>query len=96
MNPVTELSNEHIEYWSGFPIKLGVFTASDDPPNCTPCNAIITLVNEDGRDLSVVRAPWKPNEVELVHLAKGGTIWLSTWGGLPAHMLEVQEPWPKA
>jgi hypothetical protein len=32
------------------------------------------------------------DEIELAALAHGGTIWLSTWGGLPAHQLEVQAP----
>lgn len=54
-----------------------------------PCPALIT----DGDDFgTVVRVPWTLNEIELAHLARGGTLWLSTWGGLPIHMLEVSEP----
>lgn len=26
---------------------------------------------------------------EIAALAAGGTIWLSTWGGLPPHQIEV-------
>lgn len=95
MNPVTEITEQHMHYWVDYPSRLSVFTAPDDPPGCVPCKAIITLVNEGGRDFSVVRVPWKPDEIELVHMARGGTVWLSTWGGLPAHMIEVQEPWLK-
>lgn len=40
----------------------------------------------------VVRVAWELDEIELARLAKGGTLWLSTWGGLPVHMLEVVEP----
>lgn len=59
-------------------------------PDCGDCVSIHTI-NEMGTE-HVVRVPWKPDEIELMHLAQGGTIWLSTWGGLPPHMLEVQEP----
>lgn len=96
MTPITEIEEGHLAYWADFDVRLCRFTAPDDPPGCIPCNAIVTTVNEEGRDFAVVRVPWKPNEVEVAHLAKGGTIWLSTWGGLPAHMIEVQEPWRKA
>lgn len=41
---------------------------------------------------STVRVAWTPDEIELTHLARGGTIWLSTWGGLPVHSLQVQAP----
>lgn len=54
-----------------------------------PCHAIITNGDEFG---TVVRVPWQLDEIELTHLAKGGTLWLSTWGGLPIHMIEVQAP----
>lgn len=54
-----------------------------------PCPAVITDGDEFG---TVVRVPWQLDEIELTHLAKGGTLWLSTWGGLPIHMMEVQEP----
>lgn len=88
-SPITDAGRA---YWSDYEHREVTFTAPDDPPGCEPCRALVTRTFEDGRAFDVVRVPWKPNEIELVHLAKGGTIWLSTWGGLPAHMLEVQEP----
>jgi len=54
-----------------------------------PCPGIVTDGDEFG---SVVRVPWTLDEIELAHLAQGGTLWLSTWGGLPVHMMEVQAP----
>jgi hypothetical protein len=82
-----------LEYWAPLhPMKV-VFSADD--PSFTECPALKTLDAEvDGRRSTVgggtvVRVPWTldPEEVEV--LAAGGTIWLSTWGGLPPHMLEV-------
>lgn len=53
-----------------------------------PCEAVVT--HSEGQ--VIVRVPWKLDEIEVAHLAKGGTLWLSTWGGLPIHALEVGEP----
>lgn len=92
MNPVTEMAQEHLDYWAEFPNQVATFTAPSDPPGCVPCRAVVTETEEDGRRFNVVRVPWKPDEIELAHLAQGGTIWLSTWGGLPPHSLEVQAP----
>lgn len=88
MEPIVEHTHDQWEYWSEFPRQKVVFTSPGDPPGCVPCPAIVTKT-VDG---AVVRVAWKPNEIELAQLARGGTIWLSTWGGLPAHMLEVQPP----
>lgn len=88
MQLVTEYTQSQLNYWSDMPNKIIVFTAPEDPPDCIPCPGIVT--QDDG--YPVVRVAWKPDEIELAHLARGGTIWLSTWGGLPAHQLEVQEP----
>jgi hypothetical protein len=90
MIPVTDLTPEHQAYWDHAPITI--FTAPEDPAGCVPCPGIVTRIIEDGRSFAVVRVAWKPDEIEIAHLAKGGTIWLSTWGGLPPHMLEVQAP----
>lgn len=93
MTPVVEFTDEHLDYWSeGDDMRIVIFTAPGDPPGCVPCPGIATRVIEDGHEFHVVRVAWKPDEVDLAHLAHGGTIWLSTWGGLPAHRLEVQAP----
>ena len=87
-----DLTDAHDAYWAAYDRRVVTFTAPEDPPGCEPCRAIVTHTVEDDRHFDVVRVPWKPDEIELAHLARGGTIWLSTWGGLPPHMLEVQEP----
>lgn len=92
MRPVTEFTDAQRAYWAEHDVHVVVFTSPADPPGCIPCPGIVTRVVEDGRPFDVVRVAWQPNEVEVAHLARGGTIWLSTWGGLPAHMLEVQAP----
>lgn len=90
MQIVNDLQPEHLEYWqSACPdARRIVMNKPPDLDNCEDCGAIATHT-EDGL---VIRVAWKPDEVELAQLAKGGTIWLSTWGGLPPHMLEVQPP----
>lgn len=87
MKPV-EPTEEHLAYWTDYEPLPRTFTAPDQLDDCAPCPAIVTMSNGE----RVVRVAWKPDEIELAHLAQGGTLWLSTWGGLPPHMLEVQEP----
>lgn len=94
MEPVTDLTAELLAPWAEHysDARLAVFTSPADPPGCIPCPGVITRDVEDGRAFDVIRVAWKPNEIDLAHLAQGGTIWLSTWGGLPAHLLEVHPP----
>lgn len=88
MEIVNELEAHHLAYWAdqyeAAPLVMKAPPGMDD---CSDCTAVATSV--DGN--VVIRVAWKPNEIELAQLAQGGTIWLSTWGGLPPHMLEVQE-----
>jgi hypothetical protein len=88
---VNELEGAHLAYWAdqmdAAPITM---KAPPEMADCEDCSAILTT-NVLGE--TVVRVAWKPDEIELAHLAQGGTVWLSTWGGLPPHMLEVQEPY---
>ena len=87
-----ELLDEDMEYWRDLDPRPVLFAADD--PTFEPCAAVVTtVVDEHGVvGQTVVRVPWTLSEIELMHLAKGGTIWLSAWGGLPPHMLEVQPP----
>lgn len=88
--PVTD---EHLAYWDGAPGIVGaksvVIGGPPEEPDCVPAPAVVTLT--DQRKI-IIRVPLKLDEIELAHLAKGGTIWLSTWGHLPVFMLEVQAP----
>ena len=91
MNP-REITDRDLRYWADYAPRSVTYAADD--PETSPCPAIIT----DAPDLYgvvgrlVVRVPWTLDEIELAHLAKGGTLWLSTWGGLPPHMIEVAAP----
>lgn len=87
--PITEAD---MAYWFDVDPESVVYAADDE--TFQPCPAIKTRDREGspiGSGL-VVRVPYALNEIELTHLAKGGTLWLSTWGGLPPHFLEVQAP----
>lgn len=95
MEHVTQLEGWHREYWADYePIKPAVFTAPEElATGIEPAVGFITRPRTP-QDLGLVcaRVAWKPNEIDLAHLAQGGVIWLSTWGGLPPHQLEVQPP----
>ena len=88
MNP-TEITDEHEEYWAGYSVfgenRLTTFLAPDDPPGCEACPGIITPT-PDG---PVVRVAWAITDEEIEALKESKTLWLSTWGGLPAHSIEV-------
>lgn len=91
---VNDLTADQLAYWSDYDCRVSTFTAPEEQQvGIEPAVGIITQPREPA-DLGMpcVRVAWKPDEIELAHLARGGTIWLSTWGGLPPHMLEVQEP----
>lgn len=91
MEPVTEIDEAMTAYWSELDPVLAEFQPPEGMDSCAPCVALVTKPS-DGTDAFVVRVPWRPDEVELAHLAHGGTVWLSTWGSLPPHMLEVAPP----
>lgn len=93
---VNDLTPEHVAYWLGVDPdpKVCTFTTPDERAvGIKPAVGIVTQPT-DPADLGVacVRVAWKPDEVDMANLIHGGTIWLSTWGGLPPHMLEVQPP----
>src|SRR5690606_10815519 len=50
-----------------------------------PCEALILTGDE-------IAVPWTLDEIELAHLAQGGTLWLVVRGHLPVHGMLVQEP----
>lgn len=92
MNP-RRLTNDDLAYWHDVNPKPCTFTGPGEiEAGVEPCQGVITrdkLGNQFGQ---VVRVPWVLDEIELARLAQGGTLWLSVWGGLPMHMLEVSEP----
>lgn len=40
----------------------------------------------------IVHIPWELDEIELMQLATGGTLWFSSIGGLAPHLMHVQPP----
>lgn len=92
MNP-RDITDTDLGYWADLNPTRHVFTAPGEiEAGVEPCAGIVTDDASGNQFGQVVRVPWVLNEIELTHLAKGGTLWLSTWGGLPMHMLEVQPP----
>lgn len=94
MNIVNDLTDDLIGYWREFEHRVATFTTPDEQAvGIEPAVGVITAP-VDAQDLGVpcVRVAWRPDEIDLAHLARGGTIWLSTWGGLPPHSLQVQPP----
>lgn len=84
------LNEGDFAYWAAQNPRAVTYTGPGEiEAGIEPCPAMLTDGDEFG---PVVRVPVVLDEIELAHLAKGGTIWLSTWGGLPVFMLEVEEP----
>lgn len=89
MNIAESITQQHLDYWADYDPRPVTMNPPDGMDSCVAAPAVVRR-SDDGD--TVVSVPWQPNEIELAHLARGGTIWLTTWGGLPPHMLEVQEP----
>lgn len=84
--PVTD---EMVESYSTTEEKAVKRVFKDAPDMETePCEAVVHRDQVDGKT-AVVSVPWQPDEADLEALLAGGTIMLSTWGGLPAHRLDV-------
>lgn len=96
MKPV-EATDEQLAHWrarDGVECQPAVIGGPDEAPDVVPCPAIISavVIDVDGEPKvgALHHVAYKLDEIELAHLAKGGTLWLSTWGGLPIHHLEVE------
>lgn len=74
-----------LELWGDRYVGVGVYTAPGEAERgIEPCEA----VNLDHAEIAV---PWTLDEIELAHLARGGTLWLICEGFLPVHSLVVTE-----
>lgn len=84
------INDADLVYWDGLNPRVVSFTAPVEiEAGIEPAPGIITDGDEFGH---VCRVAITLDEIEITHLARGGTLWLSTWGGLPPFMLEVQAP----
>jgi hypothetical protein len=85
MNP-RDTTDRDLDYWYDRNPKTARFTGPGETDDgIEPCPGLILTDNE-------IAVPWTLNEIEMMHLVKGGTLWLVTRGGLPIHGLHVQEP----
>lgn len=85
-----EITDADMAYWAHLNPRRIVFTGPGEiEAGIEPAPGLVTDGDEFGQ---VCRIAVTLDEIEIVHLAKGGTLWLSTWGGLPPFMIEVQEP----
>jgi hypothetical protein len=60
-----------------------VFKCPPEVEDCSPIEALTSPRHEH------IKVAWTPSEADLAILQAGGTIWLTTWSGLPPHYLEV-------
>jgi hypothetical protein len=92
MEHIPDIQQGHLDYWREFQCSVAWFTSPVEADvGIKPAVGIITQpVTPQDLEVAAVRVAWKPTEEEIEHLKEGGTIWLSCWGGLPPHFLEVQ------
>lgn len=84
MNP-RPITDADIGYWGERAIGRAVYTAPGEvEEGIQPCPALNLTEQE-------IAVPWQLDEIELAHLARGGTLWLVCRGLLPVHGLHVQE-----
>lgn len=81
-----DITQTDLDYWSGRDPRPARFTGpGEEEQGIEPCPTIVL-------DQDEFAVPWVLDEIEMTHLAKGGTLWLVTRHGLPIHGLHVQEP----
>jgi hypothetical protein len=81
-------TDEQGAYWAerdGCAQHVAVIGGPAEGPDVIPCPALVAL----GGDAAVVHVAFQLDEIEVAQLAQGGTLWLTTWGGLPVHLVEV-------
>lgn len=68
-------------------ILLAAIGGPEEGDDVIPCPTVIQG-NPPGRLFHVAR---QLDEIEVAALAHGGTLWLTCWGGLPVHLVHVQQ-----
>lgn len=77
---------DQVAYWEERdpgPQRQTVIGGPAEGPDVIPCPALICPA------ANVVHVALQLDEIEVARLAQGGTLWLTTWGGLPIHLVEV-------
>lgn len=92
MQGIVVLDDTHLAYWSDRETHIARFTAPREQAHgIEPATGIVTKPTQaSDLGLSTVRVAWKPSPEDIAELQAGGVIWLSMWGGLMMHQLEVQ------
>lgn len=88
MRPV-EATDEQVAYWAdrdGVDPMRVVMGGPEEGPDVIPCPCLVSADPSSGR---LVHVAFELDEIEVAQLIHGGTLWLSTWGGLPVHLVEV-------
>lgn len=88
MNPV-DATTEQVAWWverdAAEAVGQVLIGGPDEGPDVIPCPTLVT----DGPSGRLFHVALQLDEIELMQLANGGTLWLTTWGGLPIHLVEV-------
>jgi hypothetical protein len=83
VNPRT-ITADDLEFWADRNPQPARYTAPGEiDEGIEPCPALNLSEGE-------IAVPWALDEIELAHLAKGGTLWLVVRGYLPVHGLFVE------
>lgn len=85
MIPV-EATPEQVAYWTerdGCEQQPVIMGGPEEGPDVIPCPTLIA------RGVNCCHVAMRLDEIEVAHLATGGTLWLTTWGGLQIHLVEV-------
>jgi hypothetical protein len=78
-----------VDYWrdrDGCEQHYQVIGGPEEGPDVIPCPALVAP------GVNVVHVAMQLDEIEVAALAQGGRLWLTTWGGLPIHLIEVVAP----
>lgn len=76
-----------VEWWAGRDgctqryVEIG---GPEEGPDVVPCPALVAY------DAGLIHVAYRLDEIEVAHLARGGTLWLTTRAVLPVHHIEVQ------
>lgn len=85
MNPVAA-SEAQAAYWTErdeCTQRHVVMGGPEEGPDVIPCPCLVA------NEVNVIHVAYQLDEIEVAALAQGGTLWLTTWGGLPVHLVEV-------
>jgi hypothetical protein len=90
-----EPTAEHLAYWRRETQLVEPFVriigGPSEAPDVVPCHTVMSVQREEeGQGEIEFHVPMKLDDDELIALAHGGTLWLTTWTYLPIHRLEVQ------